>query len=103
MNFPFIMILLLLFLVFFVSVSSAFFIRILPSAFFHPHFSIRIRHFPPSSAIRHPPPSGQHFTHAQNILHVKTSHSFVDESDVNIFRGKPKLTSALYWVPHVRT
>ena len=22
-----------------------------------------------------------------NILHVKTSHGFVDESDVNIFRG----------------
>ena len=44
-----------------------------------------------------------------NIL--KTFHGFVDESDVNTFRGlthlrqvlKLKLTSALYWVPHVRT
>ena len=62
MNFPFIIILLLLFLVFFVSVSfhphftirifsSAFSIRILSSAFFHP--SSVIRH--PPSAIRHPP------------------------------------------------
>ena len=50
---------------------------------------------------------------------VKTSHGFVDKSDVNIFRGpdwiffpvtachwqvlKLNLTSAFYWVPHVRT
>ena len=40
-------------------------IRILSSAFFHPHFSIRIlssAFFYPLSAIRHPPPSGPHFT-----------------------------------------
>ena len=49
-----------------------FIIRIFLSAFYHPHFSIRIlssaffyphfiiRH--PPSAIRHPPPSGPHFT-----------------------------------------
>ena len=49
---------------------SAFFhphfsIRIFPSAFFHPHFSIRIFH--PPSAIRHPPPSGPHFTETQSF------------------------------------
>ena len=43
--------------------SSAFFyphftVRIFPSAFYHPQFSIRIF----LSAIRHPPPSGPHFT-----------------------------------------
>ena len=42
-----------------------FIIRIFPSAFYHLHFSIRhlpsaIRH--PPSAIRHPPPTGPHFT-----------------------------------------
>ena len=46
-------------------VHPHFVILFLPSAFFHPHFIIRI--FPsafyhPPSAIRHPPPSGPHFT-----------------------------------------
>ena len=55
-----------------------FVIRIFPSSFYHPHFSIRILSsaiflphfifrifFYPPSAIRHPPPSGPHFTETQ--------------------------------------
>ena len=46
---------------------------ILSSAFFHPHFSIRIfpsAFFHPPSAIRHPPPSGPHFTETRFTLLV---------------------------------
>ena len=42
-----------------------FIIRIFLSAFYHPHFFIRIflsAFYHPPSAIRHPPPSGPHFT-----------------------------------------
>ena len=48
-------------------------IRIFPSAFYHPQFSIRIlssAFFYPPSAIRHPPPSGPHFTETPLFGHI---------------------------------
>ena len=61
-------------------VSLAFFNRILPSAFFHPHFIIRIFpsafyhphfiiHHPPS-AIRHPPSAIRHPHFTETLLQV---------------------------------
>ena len=51
-----------------------FVIRIFPSAFYHPHFIILIfpsAFFYPPSAIRHPPPSGPHFTETPFHLNAK--------------------------------